>query len=81
MRRSSLASALLLAHSPGGRAHYDRRRAAGDSHSAASRHLANRGLSMLHHCLITGRPYNEIDAFPAAPKATSGSPMAHEAYQ
>ncbi len=44
----------LLAHSPGGRAHYDRRRAAGDSHSAASRHLANRGMGMLHHCLTTG---------------------------
>jgi len=71
----------LLAHSPGGRAHYDRRRAAGDSHSAASRHLANRGLGMLHHCLATGQTYNETNAFPAAPEATSGSPMAHEAYQ
>lgn len=44
---------LLLAHSPGGRAHHDRRRAAGDSHSTASRHLANRGLGMPHHCLTT----------------------------
>jgi transposase len=72
----------LLAHSPGGRAHYDRRRAAGDSHSAASRHLANRGLGMLHHCLTTGRTYDETQAFPhvASPSATSSSPMAHQAY-
>ena len=71
----------FLAHSPGGRAHYDRRRPGGDSHSAASRHLANRGLGMLHHCLSTGQTYNEINAFPTAPPVTSGSPMAHEAYQ
>lgn len=71
----------LLAHSPGGRAHCDRRRAAGDSHSAASRHLANRGLGMLHHCLSTGQTYNETTAFPTAMQATSGSPMAHEAYR
>ena len=56
----------LLAHSPGGRAHYDRRRAAGDSHSAASRHFANRGLGMLHHCLTTGRTHDETQAFPTS---------------
>lgn len=73
----------LLAHSPGGRAHYDKRRAAGDSHSAASRHLANRGLGMLHHCLSTGSTYNETKAFSshAQPLATSRSPKAHQAYQ
>ncbi|WP_270889702.1 IS110 family transposase [Pedococcus sp. 5OH_020] len=73
----------LLAHSHGARAHYDRRRAAGDSHSAASRHLANRGLGMLHHCLTTGSTYNESHAFPSRtyPSATSRSPMAHHAYQ
>ncbi len=72
----------LLAHSPGGRAHYDRR-ASGDSLSAASRHLADRGLGMLHHCLSTGQTYNEAKAFPpsAHPSATSGSPIAHQAYQ
>jgi transposase len=71
----------LLAHSPGGRAHYDRRRAIGDSHSAASRHLANRGLGMLHHCLRTGRTYDETRAFPlnTPMSATSGSPMASKA--
>jgi transposase len=34
----------LLTHSPGARAHYDRRQA-GDSDSAAARNLTNRGLS------------------------------------
>lgn len=72
----------LLAHSPGARAHYDRRRASGDSHSAASRHLSNRGLGMLHHCLTTGSTYDENQAFPPQrhPSATSRRPMAHQAY-
>jgi transposase len=70
----------LLAHSPGARAHYDRRRRAGDSYSAAARNLTNRGLGMLHHCLQTGQPYNEAKAFPATP-ATSGKPSAANAHQ
>ena len=37
----------LLAHSPGARAHYDRRRQAGDSYSAAARNLTNRSLGVL----------------------------------
>jgi transposase len=41
----------LLTSSPGARAHYDRRRAAGDSHNAAARNLANRYFGVLHHCL------------------------------
>ncbi|MFI6133999.1 hypothetical protein [Micromonospora sp. NPDC051141] len=48
------------------RAHYDRRRAAGDRHAAAQRNLFNRMLSALHHCLASGTVYNEIKAFPAA---------------
>jgi hypothetical protein len=72
----------LLAHSAGARAHYDRRRAAGDSHSAASRHLANRGVGMLHHCLTTATTYDENQAFPPQrpPSATSRRPMADQAY-
>ncbi len=73
----------MLAHSPGARAHYDRRRAAGDSYSAAARNLTNRGLGMLHHCLQTGQPYDETKAFPTptpAP-ATSGKPSAVKAHQ
>jgi transposase len=45
--------------SPGARAHYDRRRAVGDSHSAAQRNLLNRLLGKLHHCLQTGMAYDE----------------------
>jgi transposase len=43
---------------PGARAHYDRRRAAGDAHNAALRNLFNRMLGQLHHCLTTGTRYD-----------------------
>ncbi|WP_344628273.1 IS110 family transposase [Kitasatospora arboriphila] len=54
--------------SPGARAHYDRRRKAGDRHSSAQRNLYNRFLGCLHHCLATGTLYSESTAFPAPPK-------------
>jgi transposase len=54
-----------LTASPGARAHYDRRRAAGDGHIAAQRNLFNRLLGCLHHCLQTDTAYNEQIAFPA----------------
>jgi hypothetical protein len=50
--------------SPGARAHYDRRRAAGDRHAAAERHLFNRFLGALYHCLQTRQLYAEDRAFP-----------------
>ncbi|MFD1719244.1 IS110 family transposase [Georgenia deserti] len=52
-----------LTHSPGARAHYDRRRARGDGHAAALRNLYNRFLGQLHHCLRSGHLYDEITAF------------------
>jgi transposase len=52
-----------LSHSPGARAHYDRRRARGDGHAAALRNLYNRFLGQLHHCLNTGQHYAEATAF------------------
>jgi transposase len=55
-----------LTASPGARAHYDRRRAAGDRHAAALRNLNNRLLGCLHHCLQTGQRYDEPTAFPTA---------------
>jgi transposase len=64
-----------LTASPGARAHYDRRRAAGDRHSAAQRNLFGRLLGCLHHCLLTGQPYHEATAF----KSTDGSKIAHAA--
>jgi transposase len=72
----------LLAHSEGAKAHYDRRRERGDSYSAAARHLANRALGMLHHCLATGQPYNETKAFPPnAAGATSSRPQVTQTSQ
>jgi transposase len=53
-----------LTASPGARAHYDRRKQAGDRHAAAQRNLFGRLLGCLHHCLITGQHYDETTAFP-----------------
>ncbi|MCK9901485.1 transposase [Parafrankia colletiae] len=58
-----------LTSSAGARAHYDRRRGGGDRHNAASRHLFNRPLGTLHHCLTTGQIYDETRAFPPGPPA------------
>jgi len=55
-----------LTASPGARAHYDRRRDAGDRHAAAQRNLFSRMLGCLHHCLTTGQHYDEATAFPNA---------------
>jgi transposase len=53
-----------LTASPGARAHYDRRKAAGDRHAAAQRNLFNRMIGILHHCLTTRTKYDEHTAFP-----------------
>ena len=52
--------------STGARAHYDRRRVAGDRHTAAQRHLFNRFLGCLYYCLQTSQTYAEDLAFPTA---------------
>jgi transposase len=54
-----------LTASPGARAHYDRRKAAGDRHIAAQRNLFNRLIGILHHCLQTRQRYDERTAFAA----------------
>jgi transposase len=56
-----------LTASPGARAHYDRRKNAGDRHVAAQRNLFNRLLGCLHYCLHTRQTYDEATAFPAPP--------------
>ena len=53
-----------LRASPGARRHYDTRRAAGDWNHQAQRHLFNKFLGQLHHCLQTGQLYDEHLAFP-----------------
>jgi len=55
-----------LTASPGARAHYDRRKDAGDRHAAAQRNLFGRLLGCLHHCLLTGQHYDETIAFPTS---------------
>ena len=46
------------------RGHYLRRRDRGDGHPAALRHLFNRMLGQLHHCLATRQTYDPAKAFP-----------------
>ncbi|HEY1636731.1 MAG TPA: IS110 family transposase [Acidimicrobiales bacterium] len=48
-----------LSASPGARAFYDQRRAAGDTHHRALRALANRLVGILHGCLRHGTIYDE----------------------
>lgn len=59
------------AHDPAARAHYQRRRSAhNDRHAAALRHLFNRLLGCLYHCLQTGQRYDPGKAF-GVPKPVS----------
>lgn len=52
-----------LTCSPGARAHYDKRRAAGDRHEAALRHLSNKLIGQLDFCLRHHVPYDEHAAW------------------
>jgi transposase len=52
-----------LRNSPGADAHYRRRREAGDWHAQAQRHLFNRLLGQLYHCLQTRQVFDEQHAF------------------
>ncbi|MFF9483091.1 IS110 family transposase [Streptomyces sp. NPDC014733] len=69
MNAGFLWSFSALQASPGANAHYRRRREHGDWHNAAQRHLLNRFLGQLHHCLQTRQPFDEQLAF--APLALS----------
>ena len=62
-----------LTASPGARAHYDRRREAGDRHAAAQRNLFGRLLGCLQHCLTTGQHYAEDTAFPTTTTLTAAA--------
>jgi len=53
-----------LTRSAGARAHYDKRRAAGDHHNAALRNLANKLLGRLWWCLANNTPWDETAAWP-----------------
>ncbi len=54
----------MLTKSPGARAHYDRRRAASDSHNAALRKLANKNSGLLWRCLQHDQPWDDDTAWP-----------------
>jgi hypothetical protein len=56
------------------REHYLRRRDRGDGHPAALRHLFNRMLGQLHHCLQTGQTYDPVRAFPHATAGPAADP-------
>lgn len=55
----------FLSGSSGADSHYRRRRAGGDWHMQALRHLFNRMLGQLHHCLLAWVTFDEAIAFPA----------------
>jgi transposase len=46
------------------RQHYQRRREHGGRHPAATRHLFNKLLGQLHHCLLHQQSFDETKAFP-----------------
>ncbi|MFJ4190565.1 IS110 family transposase [Kitasatospora sp. NPDC089509] len=56
-----------LTASPGAHNHYSRRRETGDRYHAALRHLFNRMLGQLYHCLSSRQKFDEAIAF-APPK-------------
>jgi transposase len=62
-----------LSASPGARAHYQRRRNAGDSHTAALRNLFNRLVGCLHHCLQHRHHYQENTAFIPPPQLATAA--------
>jgi hypothetical protein len=69
VRNQRLAGAIYLwafaalSASPGARAFYDTRRAAGDTHHAALRALGNRLAGILHSCLAHHTPYSQTTAW------------------
>ncbi len=62
-----------LTKSPGARAHYDRRRAAGDHHNAALRNLANKLIGRMWWCLQNNEQWDESAAWPSTPRAAESS--------
>jgi transposase len=69
VRNKRLADAIYLwafasiTASPGARAYYDTRRAAGNTHDAALRALGNRLVGILHGCLTNHTVYSETTAW------------------
>ncbi len=53
------------------RLHYRRRREHGDRHAAANRHLFNKLLGQLYHCLQQRSAFDAAQAFPQAVDAAA----------
>ena len=53
-----------LTWSPGARRHYDQRRAVGDHHNAALRHVANKLIGRMWHCITHDQHWDEAVAWP-----------------
>ncbi|MGF6889565.1 transposase [Nocardia sp. GAS34] len=58
------------------RGHYRHRRDHGDRHAPAVRHLFNKMLGQLYHCLQTRQPYDPIKAFGQPPETSQSSSAA-----
>jgi transposase len=56
------------AHCESARDHYRRRKEQGDRHAAAQRHLFNKLIGQLYHCLQNQQQSSEAKAFPLAPR-------------
>ncbi|MEZ0067324.1 hypothetical protein ABIA32_003337, partial [Streptacidiphilus sp. MAP12-20] len=56
-----------LTASPGAATHYRGRRERGDWHAQAQRHLFNRMIGQLYHCLQTRQLFDEQHAFTSVP--------------
>ena len=65
-----------LSVSPGARAYYHQRRAAGDGHQAALRRLASKLIGQLHHCLQHRVPYDEATAWTRHQEQSQPAPPA-----
>jgi transposase len=63
-----------LTKSPGARAHYDRRRAAGDHHNAALRNLSNKLIGRMWWCLSNNELWDDNSAW--NPPANQATPLA-----
>jgi hypothetical protein len=63
-----------LSTDPGSR-RYLARRDHGDRHPAALRHLYNRMLGQLYHCLQTGQTYDSIKAYGPPPRLPNKPPL------
>lgn len=67
---------IAATHSSPAKQHYQRRRGRGDRHAAALRHLFNRMLGQLYHCLQTGQTYDEAKAWNLPPSNTPAAAAA-----